>query len=118
MFPSEMAVLMAIVSTRDSGKKLLPRPMDAVGGYVGYLYDSLLSHGYIKRDNSREYQLTPKGRETLFEFLYKNKAKVKDAITALQRLGIELNLEEGSLEKAAIRVKGRAKRSLSPSFTK
>ena len=118
MFPSEMAILMAIAVTRGAGEKLLNRPMDVVGKYVGYLYDSLVTRGYLKRGGSTGYQLTPKGREALFEFLYENKAKVKDAITALQRLGIEINLEEDSLEKEAIRVKGRAKRLLSPSFTK
>ncbi len=55
MFPSEMAMLMVIAVARDSGEKLLPRPMDVVGGYIGYLYDSLVSRGYLKRDSSREY---------------------------------------------------------------
>ena len=118
MFPSEMAILMAIAVTRDAGKKLLNRPMDVVGKYIGYLYDSLVNRGYLKRGGSRGYQLTPKGREALCEFLYTNKTRVKDAIKALQRLGIEINLEEDSLEKEAIKVARRAKRSLSPSFTK
>ncbi len=105
MFPSEMAILMAIAVTRDSGKKLLNRPMDVVGEYVGYLCDSLANRGYLKGNGSTEYQLTKKGREALFEFLYKNRTKVKDAITALQQLGIEINLEEDSLEKEAIKVR-------------
>ena len=117
MFPSEMAILMAIAVTRGVGEKLLNRPMDVVGKYIGYLYDSLISRGYLKRGGSTGYQLTPKGREALFEFLYVNKAKVRDAITALQKLGIEISLEEDSLEKAAIRVKRKARRSLSPLFT-
>ncbi len=105
MFPGEAAMLMAIAVARDSGKKLLPRPMDVVGGYIGYLYDSLLSHGYLKRDGSREYQLTTRGREALSEFLYENKTEVKDAIKTLQQLGIEINLEVDNLEKEAIKVK-------------
>ena len=105
MFPSEIAILMAIAATRGAGEKLLNRPMDVVGKYIGYLYDSLVTRGYLKRGGSTGYQLTSKGRETLFEFLYKNKAKVKDAIIALQRLGIEINLEEDSLEREVIRVK-------------
>jgi len=80
MFPSEMAILMAIAVARDAGKKLLTRPMDVVGEYVGYLCDSLVSCGYLKRDGSREYQLTSKGREALVEFLYANKTRVKDAM--------------------------------------
>ena len=105
MFPSEMTILMAIAVTRDAGKKLLTRPMDVVGEYIGYLCDSLIRRGYLKRDGSRQYQLTSKGRETLFEFLYKNKTRVKDAIETLQQLGIEINLEEDSLEREAIKVK-------------
>ena len=105
MFPSEMVILMAIAATRDAGKKLLARPMDVIGEYVGYLCDSLINRGYLKRDNPREYQLTTKGREALSEFLYENQTKVKDAIKTLQQLGIEINLEEGKLEKEAIKVK-------------
>jgi len=105
MFPSEVAVLMAIVSTSDSGKKLLTRPMGVVGEYIGYLCDSLVKRGYLKRDGSREYQLTSKGREALFEFLYENENKVKDAIKTLQQLGIEINQRAEKLEKEAIKVK-------------
>ena len=105
MFPSEMTILMAIAATRDSGKRLLTRPMDVVGEYIGYLYDSLVSRGYLKRDSSREYQLTSKGREALFEFLYKNKTGAKDTIKTLQQLGIEINQEVDKLEKEAIKVK-------------
>ncbi len=105
MFPSEMAILMAIASTRDSGKKLLTRPMDVVGEYIGYLCDSLVSRGYLKKDGSREYRLTSKGREALFEFLYENKTSVKNAIKTLQQLGIEIDMEADSLEKEAIKVR-------------
>ena len=118
MFPSEMAILMAIAVTRDDGKKLLTRPMDVVGRYIGYLYDSLVSRGYLKGGSSRGYQLTPKGREALLEFLYTNKTRVREAVKALRRLGIEINLEEDSLEKEAIKVARRAKHSLLPSFIK
>ena len=105
MFPSEAAILMTIAVAKDSGKKLLTRPMDVVGEYIGYLYDSLVSRGYLKRDGSREYQLTSKGREALFEFLYENQNKVKDAIKTLQQLGIEINQRAEKLEKEAIKVK-------------
>ena len=118
MFPSEMAILMAIAVTRDAGKKLLARPMDVVGEYVGYLCDSLVSRGYIKRDSSKEYQLTSKGREALVEFLYANKTRVKDAMKTLQQLGIEVDLDVDNLEKEVIKVQRRTKHLLSPLFTK
>ena len=105
MFPSEMAVLMAILSTRDSGKQLLTRPMDVVGEYIGYLCDSLVKRDYLKRNGSREYQLTSQGKETLLEFLYENHTKVKDAINTLQQLGIEINQRADILEREAIKVK-------------
>jgi len=104
MFPSEMAILMAIAATRDSDKKLLTRPMDVVGEYIGYLYDSLVSRGYLKKDGSREYQLTPRGREALFEFLRKNKTGAEDTVKTLQQLGIEINQQVDKLEKEAIKV--------------
>ena len=118
MFPSEMAILMAIAITRDSGKKLLTRPMDVVGEYVGYLCDSLVSRGYLKRDGSREYQLTSRGREALVEFLYANKTRVKDAMKTLQQLGIEVDLDGDNLEKEVIEVQRRTKHLLSPLSTK
>ena len=104
MFPSEVALLMAIVSTRDSGKKLLSRPVDVVGEYIGYLCDSLVEHGYLKKDGSREYQVTPQGRKALLEFLYQNKTEVEDAIKSLQQLGIQINQKVDKLEKETIKV--------------
>lgn len=109
MFPSEIVILMAIATARDSGKELLTRPMDVLGEYIGYLYDSLVRRGYIQGSGSRGYQLTSEGRDALFEFLYKNKTRVKDTIKTLQRLGIEISQEQeqkiGKLEKEAITIK-------------
>ena len=105
MFPSEMVILMAIAVARDSGKKLLTRPMDVTGEYIGYLYDSLVRRGYLKENGPAEYQLTSKGREALFGFLQKNKTRIKDTINTLQQLGIEIGQEKDKLEKEAIEVK-------------
>jgi len=107
MFPSEMVILMAIAVNKDAGKKLLNRPMDVTGEYIGYLYDSLVKRGYLKENSSRGYQLTTKGREALFEFLHKNKTRVKDTIRRLQQLGIDISqeIEIDKLEKEVVRVK-------------
>ena len=105
MFPSEAAILMAVAVTKDSGKKLLTRPMDVIGEYIGYLCDSLVRRGYLKRDGSREYQITAKGREALFDFQYSNRTRIENAIKALQQLGIEINQRADTLEKEAIKVK-------------
>ena len=104
MFPSEMVILMAIAVTRDSGKKLLARPMDITGEYVGYLYNSLVKRGYIKSKGFRGYQLTPEGKKALIEFLRDNKTTVKETITTLQQLNIEVNQNIDELEKEAIEV--------------
>lgn len=105
MFPSEMVILMAIASARDTGKELLVRPMDVVGEYIGYLYDSLTRRGYIKGNSSTGYQLTLKGRETLVKFLYQNRTRVKDTIKTLQQLGIEISQDIDKLGKGAMKAK-------------
>ena len=105
MFPSEMVILMAIAVTKDSGKKLLTRPMDVTGEYVGYLYDSLVKRGYLKENRVRRYQLTSKGREALLEFLGQNKNRINDTIRTLQQLGIENSQEIDKLAKEAVEVR-------------
>jgi len=105
MFPSEMVILMAIAVGRDSGKRLVTRPMDVTGEYVGYLYDSLVKRDYLKGNHSKGYKLTSKGREALAEFLHKNETRVKDTIKRLQQLGIECSQEMDKLGKETIGVK-------------
>jgi len=109
MLPSEMIILMAIGVDKNTGKKLLTRPMDVTGEYIGYLYDSLVSRGYLRGHRSTGYQLTPTGREAILEFVQKNKTKAKDVVKRLQLLGIEISPEQeqkiGKLEKEAIKVK-------------
>ena len=105
MFPSEMVILMAIAGTRDHGRTLQTRPMDVTGEYIGYLYDSLVKRGYLMGNSSRGYQLTSKGRESLFEFLHNNKTRVKDAIETLRQLQIEISGEISKLEKEVIGVR-------------
>ncbi len=107
MFPSEMVILMAIAVNKDAGKKLLNRPMDVTGEYIGYLYDSLVKRGYLKENNSRGYQLTSKGRESLLGFLHENRTRAKDTIKRLQQLGIDISQEQeiDKLEKEVIGVK-------------
>ncbi|GAJ15647.1 unnamed protein product, partial [marine sediment metagenome] len=87
------------------GRKLLTRPMDVTGEYVGYLYDSLVRRGYLKGNKSRGFALTVMGRGTLFEFLRENKNRTKETINALQRLSIKVGREVDKLEKEAIGVR-------------
>jgi len=109
MFPSEMVILMAIAANKDTGKKLLNRPMDVTGEYIGYLYDSLVNRGYLKGHRSTGYQLTTMGREALVAFLKNNGTRTKDVIKRLHLLGIEISpMQEqkiNKLEREAIKVK-------------
>ena len=98
MFPTEMVILVAIAVARDSGKELLTRPMDVTGEYIGYFYGSLVRRGYLEGNSSRGYQLTPKGRQAIFEFLQENETRVKDTIKMLQQLGIESSQKMDKLE--------------------
>jgi predicted transcriptional regulator len=104
MFHSEIVLLLAIARTKNSGKKLITRPIDITGEYIGYLYDSLVKCGYLKKDKPREYQLTTKGIEVITKFLYKNTIKAKDTIRKLQQLGVEVSPEVNTPEKEATKV--------------
>lgn len=118
MFPSEMAILMAVAANNGSGKNLINRPMDITGEYIGYLYDSLVSRGYLKGNGAKGYQLTSTGGMTLLEFLQENEARVKDTIRRLKKLGIEYSQEMDKLRKERLGSSVGAKHSLSAVFTK
>ena len=105
MFPSEMVILMAIAVNKDSGKKPLTRPRDVLGEYIGYLYNSLVNSGYLKRGWAGGYQLTPTGNKAVLAFLNRNETKAKDVIKRLERLGIEHTREMDKLVRKAIGVK-------------
>ena len=105
MLPGEMVILMAIAITRDSGKKLLTRPMDINGQYVDYLYDSLVERGYLRGKGSGGYELTRKGRNSLVEFLRQNKVRINDTIQTLQQLGIEKSEEIDRLAEEVVKVR-------------
>lgn len=108
MFPSQMVILMAIAVGKHDGRELTTRPMDVLGEYVGYLYESLVSRGYLKGNGSTGYQLTSKGGETLVEFLRKNENSARDTLRRLQQLGIDIGQQPerkiDELEKETIKV--------------
>ena len=104
MLPSEMVILMAIEVARSSSKKLLD-PASATGEYVTHLYDSLVERGYLKKNSLRRYQLTPEGRESLFEFLLENKTRAREMIKALRQMGVEAEEEIDRLTREVLEVK-------------
>jgi len=105
MFSSEMVILMAIAVAREPDKKLLTRPLDVTGEYIGYLCSSLVRRGYLKEKSPKGYQLTANGTETLFEFLHENNNRVQGVIKMLQQLGIEIERDIDKLEKETIGVR-------------
>lgn len=109
MLPSELIILMAIALNKKSGQKLLTRPMDVTGEYIGYLYSSLVNRGYLRGHRSTGYQLTPLGKEAILEFLHNNETRAKDVLKRLKLLGIDISPEQekkiSKLKKEAIKLK-------------
>jgi len=100
VFPSEMVILMAMALPGDSGMTLLNRPMDIMNEYIRSLYNSLVWRGYLRKNGSKEYELTSMGKETLIIFLNENRTQAEDIIRALQQLGIDSTREiEGLVVK-------------------
>ena len=99
MLSGEMVILMAIGVTRDSGKKLLTRPMDVSNEYICYLCDSMVERGYIEGNISSGYRLTWTGTAALVEFLLQDKEGTKDTVQSLKQLGVDKGQEIGKLAK-------------------
>ena len=94
MLPSEMIILMATVFNKKTGRKLLTRPMDITGEYIGYLYDSLVNRGYQRGHRKTGYQLTVTGRDAVLDFIRKNRTRSEDVVARLQMLDIKISPEQ------------------------
>jgi predicted transcriptional regulator len=109
MLPSEMIILMAISMNKNTGQKLLSRPLDVTTEYIGYLYNSLVNRGYLRGHRSTGYKLTTVGREAIFDFIKKNNTKSADVVKRLRLLGIEISPEQehriGKIERETINIK-------------
>ena len=92
MFPSEMVVLMAIVTTSKAYSKSDVQPADTTTDYTSHLYDSLIKRGYLREVGVHRYWLTAKGRVVVREFLRDNKKKVRDIMRTLKELGIDTRI--------------------------
>ena len=102
MFPGEMIILMAIAIAGDPDKKLLCRPLDVTGEYIGYLCKSLVKRGFLTESKPKSYRLTAKGMSTLFDFLFKNKSRTLDMIKMLQQLGIDIGQDVYKIDRELI----------------
>ncbi len=94
MLPSEMVILMAITINKSTGQKLLTSPMDITSEYIGYLYNSLVSRGYLKGHRSTGFKLTTIGREAIHSFIKKHGSMATDVVQRLRILGIEISSEQ------------------------
>jgi len=73
MFPNETLNLVAVLGAKDSGQKILSRPMDVMNEYIGYYCNSLVKRGYLKKSNMlRSYKLTSTGKKVLLDFVSNN----------------------------------------------
>ena len=90
LFPKELIILMAIVNAEQVVVDHSSRPISADAEYVNGLYDSLIARGYLEEYSSKHYVLSLKGREAFLNFLNGNKARARETVTTLQRLGIKV----------------------------
>ena len=108
MLPSEMVILMAITSNKNTNQKLRTSQMDITSEYIGYLYNSLVNRGYLKGHRSTSFQLTTLGREAIHNFIKKNDSKAADVVQRLRLMGIEISPEQErkicKLEKKAVSI--------------
>lgn len=104
MLPSAMVILMAIEVSGDFSRKRLS-PLEFEGEYIRSTYDSLVARGHLRKNRLGVYQLTQEGRESLFEFLLEDKARVKEIARKVEQLGIEAIKEIDEIAREVLEVK-------------
>jgi hypothetical protein len=103
MFPSEVVILLAMAEAGGLGRETLKSPAgDMPDEYAGHLYRSLVRRGYLKRSSSSGYQLTSRGGEALIKFLCQNETKVRQTISALERLRIMIGQKKGKVREEVL----------------
>ncbi|MFB0559444.1 MAG: MarR family transcriptional regulator [Dehalococcoidales bacterium] len=83
MFPSEIAILMAVKEARELTAKQLTYATDITGACLRYLCNSLARRGYLQHDNSRGFRITFKGNKAISGTLREMKPRTVDKIKAL-----------------------------------
>ncbi len=69
MFPSEIAILIAIEEVEELTIEKLTHVTDITGVALRYLCNSLVRRGYLERNNLRGYRITFKGKEAISQTL-------------------------------------------------
>ncbi len=67
MFPTQIAILMAVEEAEQLTIKQLTYVTDVRGPALGYLCDSLDRYGYLEQNDSKGYCLTSEGKKVLSE---------------------------------------------------
>ena len=75
MFPSEIAILMAIEEAEELTTKQLTHVTDVTGVALRYLCNSLIRRGYLARNSSRGYRITARGKKAILEALREMKLR-------------------------------------------
>ena len=73
MFPNEIAILRAVKKNNELGLQQLTHVTDISGAYLRYICNSLSLRGYLKSDNLKGYQATPKARKAISDALRETK---------------------------------------------
>jgi DNA-binding IclR family transcriptional regulator len=80
MFPSEVAILMAIEEAEELTTRQLTHVTDVTGVHLRYLCNSLVRRGYLEPANSRGYRVTFKGKEAIWGGPVRNETGAMDRI--------------------------------------
>ena len=76
------------------------------------MFNSLVSRGYLKGNRVKGYQLTLMGKTTLIGLLQKNEARIQNALSRLEILGVDYRTRIDKLRKEQSRSNREAKHSL------
>jgi len=99
MSPNEIAVLRIVEEAGAPNKGVISRRMDISTDYAAYICDSLTRNDYLLRTASREYELTPEGKEVLLALFYEDKGRIEARAKRLRQLSNEVSRKIENLEE-------------------
>ena len=103
MFADEILILMTIEEAGELTEKPTNHPKDITDNHIGYLYDSLVRHGYLTANSQGGYHLTWQGRnailrEVVILLACEDETWVKDRVERLEQLYDEVRQQIDSLK--------------------
>jgi len=91
LLPGEIFVLLSIKLRNLSDTAFFKQPLNEMGDYIGSIYDSLVSKGYLIKNEVERYQLTYQGKKAVINVLKNKKAIMNGKIRVIQELHIGSN---------------------------